>query len=265
MVRGQLGGYDGRVITNGDTSFVDVRRHEAEIRVAYTLEVATDLFEHGTHLGYPGAPEIDRRLLHMALNLMDADRAVQRALYKPGSSIPLEIAGNVAAGWGDTLTTIPFTDLCGTCAIRRGLGIDVVDYQHGGYFVGGLIGLGNSVGLGYALGLKGAGVKASGLQFSHWIPEKVLKRVPLVMRSWAVKKFGRSLWNGNYVTPLRHYKHDPAFFGGGARGPGMLRGLAAAGVPRFPWLIRHLDRFPRVLYGVIGGTVWGTAGDTPER
>ena len=51
------------------------------------------------------------------------------------------------------------------------------------------------VAAGGAAGLRAAGTKGAGLEFSHWIP----------------KRFGgpRSMWNGNFVSIAQHALSDP--------------------------------------------------------
>jgi hypothetical protein len=102
-----------------------------------------------------------------------------------------------------------------------------------------------STAAGGAGGLRAAGSKAAGKEFSHWIPDRVLKRTgsPFLRNT-----FGTSRANGNYVTPMRHYLHDPHR---------MLRGTTRAG--KFPPLVQQLDCVPRVYYGTGAGAAAGGA------
>lgn len=90
-----------------------------------------------------------------------------------------------------------------------------------------------SVGAGWA----GAGARTAGREFSHWIPDRLLKRTG---SRWIRRTFGRSRFNGNYVTRARHYKHDPHRYPAGWRNLG----------PRYNPVVRQLDRVPRVYYGI---------------
>jgi hypothetical protein len=98
---------------------------------------------------------------------------------------------------------------------------------------------------GGAGGLRAAGSKAAGKEFSHWIPDRVLKRSG---SQFLRNTFGTSRANGNYVTPMRHYLHDPHR---------MLRGTTRSG--KFPPVGQQLDRVPRVYYGAGGGAAVGGA------
>jgi hypothetical protein len=85
------------------------------------------------------------------------------------------------------------------------------------------------------------------LEFSHWIPNRYLKRIN---SKWAVKKFGLSKWNGNYVTKTRHYLHDPKRF---------LVGYSEKKLPnRYHPIVQQLDRVPRVYYGTVSGGLLGS-------
>jgi RHS repeat-associated protein len=117
-------------------------------------------------------------------------------------------------------------------AVQRRLGNDnQIDYCSTAYDVGQWTGVAWSTAFGGALGVRAAGVKGAGNEFSHWIPDRILKQGP----SWARKGFGRSALNGNYVTPYRHYLQDPFRYPGGWRSFG----------PRLNPLLRQLDRLPR--------------------
>lgn len=152
----------------------------------------------------------------------------------------LESIGNFSNGFADTITF----GLVG--AINRASGVSQFidkcsDAYSGGEWAGILWGL--IVGAGG--GWRGAGVKAKGMEFSHWIPNRILS--PLGSR-WLKTAFGRSRFNGNYVSPFRHYLHDSFRYPSGWRN-----------FPeRFPVLLQQFDRIPRVLYGAGAGV--GLAG-----
>ena len=58
-----------------------------------------------------------------------------------------------------------------------------------------------------------------------------------------INKFGKSKFNGNYVSPRRHAMHDTY--------------RHINNVKPFPSIARQLDRVPRVYYGTIIGGVYG--------
>ena len=94
-------------------------------------------------------------------------------------------------------------------------------------------------------GVKGA--RGSGIQFSHGIPERLLK---LTKNRWIIKKFGLSKFNGNYVSKMRHYKHD-------LYAHGNIMGESKNWGPRWPFLIQQFDRVPRLYYGLAAGFGYG--------
>jgi RHS repeat-associated protein len=103
-----------------------------------------------------------------------------------------------------------------------------------------------STAAGGAGGLRAAGSKAAGKEFSHWIPDRILKRTG---SNFVRNTFGKSPFNGNFVSPTRHYLHDPYRF---------LRGMGADG--KLPAVLQQLDRVPRVYYGTgVGGGIGGAA------
>jgi len=145
-------------------------------------------------------------------------------------AIPQPIVDAVA-GFGDTLS------LGLTNWVREQLDTnDVVDRCSGAYQAGGWAGFGLSVAMGVSGGLKAAGTSGVGKEFSHWIPTRM--------------GGPRSAWNGNYVTPARHYKHDPYRYPSGWRDLG----------PKWPAPIQQLDRIPNVYKGGALGAGYGAAG-----
>jgi RHS repeat-associated protein len=143
------------------------------------------------------------------------------------------IGDNLLLGFGDELRSV--------------FGVEGVDRCSGEYSAGEWTGVGVSVVLGGVQGIKAAGTKGVGREFSHWIADRVLKRTG---SRWIRNTFGRSLFNGNYVTPFRHFLHDPYRF---------LKGYETLG-ERLPALLRQLDRVPRLYYGAgVGAAVGGTA------
>ena len=157
----------------------------------------------------------------------------------PGTPSGADIS-DFAAGFGDTVT------FGGTKALRQALNLDYVDYCSGWYGGGELAGVAEAIALGGVLGLRAAGTRGVGKEFSHWIPHRRLKPFNRLIR----QKFGRSRFNGNYVSPIRHYKHDPYRYPRGWRDAG----------PRLNPVLRQLDRVPRVYYGTGAGGAWGAGG-----
>lgn len=108
-------------------------------------------------------------------------------------------------GWGDPLPdwVVDFSAGLGdsvsfgaTRWLRKKLGSDgVVNVCSSAYTGGEWAGLGVSVGTGLGGGIKAAGAKGLGKEFSHWIP----------------KRMGgpRSTWNGNFVSRETHALSDP--------------------------------------------------------
>lgn len=143
-----------------------------------------------------------------------------------------------AAGFGDTLS-FGITD-----KIRDWNGTNyVVDKCSGAYSAGEWTGIAYGFALGGALGLRAAGGRAAGMEFSHWIPSRArhLRIFQNRLGRWILRTGNRL--NGNYVTAARHYLHDPFRYPRGWRDLG----------PRFPALIRQFDRLPNVLKGLIAG------------
>jgi hypothetical protein len=89
-----------------------------------------------------------------------------------------------------------------------------------------------------------AGTRGAGREFSHGIPDRILKRTG---SNWVRNTFGRSRFNGNYVTPARHALHDPFRY-------------ITGGAGKLPAALQQLDRVPRIYYGAAAGGVLGTVG-----
>ena len=102
----------------------------------------------------------------------------------------LQNLSDFSAGFGDTLT------FGITRWIRKQLGSDDIVNKCSDWYKGGeWTGVAYSIATGLIGGLRAAGTRAAGKEFSHWIP----------------KRMGgpRSIWNGNYVTPAEHALSDP--------------------------------------------------------
>jgi len=108
----------------------------------------------------------------------------------PSGTQTLADFGNLGAGFADFWTfglTEWFRD-----QVNPGNSVDKCTPW---YKAGELLGAASTVGTGLAGGLRAAGVKAAGKEFSHWFPAR-----------W---KGPRSIWNGNFVSPETHALSDP--------------------------------------------------------
>ena len=143
-------------------------------------------------------------------------------------------SGNVAAGFGDTIT-FGFTNW-----IRDQMGTNgVVDKCSGAYSGGEWAGIGYSIAAGGAIGWRAAGQKAVGKEFSHWIPNRM--------------GGPRSKWNGNFVPKVTHALSDPF------RYRFMPRSWKATN-PMPNVISQQWTRIPYVYKGAAIGAAYGTAG-----
>ena len=62
--------------------------------------------------------------------------------------------------------------------------------------------------------------------------------------------FGKSPWNGNYVSQARHYFHDPYSYFRGWRDLG----------PKWNPVLQQIDRIPNLLKGLGLGAAYGLTG-----
>jgi hypothetical protein len=152
----------------------------------------------------------------------------------------LESVANFSAGFGDMLT-FGLTKLA-----RRNIDPSLIDTSSGAYIGGEATGFVVSVAMGATGGLRATGSRMAGREFSHWIPHRFLKG----RGRWLARTFGRSRFNGNFVTPARHYLHDAFRYPAGWRQLG----------PRLPRFLQQLDRVPRLYYGTAAGVGWGLGG-----
>jgi RHS repeat-associated protein len=111
-----------------------------------------------------------------------------------------------------------------------------VDTSSTAYKTGEWTGVANGIGIGIAGGIKAAGSKTAGNEFSHWIPQRA--------------GGPRSILNGNYVTPETHFLQDPYRFPTGWQNYG----------PKWNQIIQQLSRIPNVFKGTALGIGWGVGG-----
>lgn len=148
-------------------------------------------------------------------------------------SIP-QPAVDFGAGMGDTI-------LFGQGQrIRDALGVDGgVDQCSDAYDYGEWAGIGASLATGFAGGVRAAGVKGAGKEFSHWIPNRM--------------GGPRTIFNGNYVSTATHAVSDPY------RYRFMPRVWKAANPPMSTPMAQW-TRIPNVYKGAAAGGAYGAAG-----
>jgi hypothetical protein len=138
--------------------------------------------------------------------------------------------------------------------LRDLFGVDGgVDQCSGEYSAGEWAGIAGSFATGLVGGVKAAGVKAAGMEFSHAIPARVFRPSSKSYSATLDAAFGwaeKTILNGNYVTPLRHYLHDPFRYPKGWRDFG----------EKLPSWLQQLDRIPNVFKGGAAGAAYGAAG-----
>jgi RHS repeat-associated protein len=157
-------------------------------------------------------------------------------------------AADVAAGFGDTIS-FGLTDW-----VRDKMGTNnVVNKCSSMYDFGEWFGIAYGFAAGGAAGLRSAGRKVVGKEFSHWVPTRA--------KNWSVFNLGKgkrflksgNKWNGNYVSPQRHYYHDPFRYPKGWKDLG----------PKWPKPLQQLDRIPNVYKGAgVGGSLASTSANS---
>jgi hypothetical protein len=149
-------------------------------------------------------------------------------LWAWGDPIPQSVV-DASAGFGDTIS-FGFTDW-----VRDQMDTNSsVNKCSSAYSAGEWTGVGFGFAAGGAAGWRAGGRKAAGTEFSHWIPNRM--------------GGPRSRWNGNHVSPRRHYYHDPYRYPSGWRNFG----------PKWPKPAQQFDRIPNPYKGAAAGA--GAAG-----
>jgi len=101
------------------------------------------------------------------------------------------------------------------------------------------------------VGWRWAGEAAKGMEYSHWIPWRTLKRLGKAGK-YIDRVTRRYKLNGNYVTLRRHYLHDPW------RYPPMKKEITEAlWGKKWNFIRQQIDRIPRFPVGIISGAVIG--------
>jgi RHS repeat-associated protein len=141
--------------------------------------------------------------------------------------------------------------------IREEFGsITAINQNSPWYGAGEWSGVGLDVFRGGATGWETGGVKAAGKEFSHWLPNRIVKKIIPILKTRsgdaarAFRNWSRSPWNGNYVSSARHYYHDAFRYPLGWRNLG----------EKWPWWLQQLDRIPNVHKGAAAGAAAGAAG-----
>jgi RHS repeat-associated protein len=153
--------------------------------------------------------------------------------------VGIAYTGNFAAGFGDHVTTIPFTDIKLTKEARKLFGSDaVVDPCSGIYSAGEWSGLAWEIAFGGVGGLRSAGTRGVGKEFSHWVPARL--------------GGSRSLANGNYVSIAEHALSDPYRYR-------FMPRVWKSNNPLPNIVSQQWSRIPNVYKGIAAGTVVGAS------
>ncbi|MEX1827709.1 RHS repeat-associated core domain-containing protein [Luteibacter sp. CQ10] len=159
-------------------------------------------------------------------------------LWRFGDPLPQYVV-DFSAGFGDTI-------LFGQGhRIRKWLGTDgEVNSCSSAYSYGELAGIGASTVTGLAGGLRAAGKKAVGREFSHWIP----------------KRHGgpRSIWNGNFVTTKVHALSDPYRYQ-------FMPSTWKKANRMYSRPVQQWIRLPNVYKGIGSGAAYGVAGSALDN
>ena len=140
-------------------------------------------------------------------------------------------ASNFVSGMGDNLSF----GLTNTIRNATGLNSEV-NRNSGIYKAGEWSGVALSTAIGAGGGIKAAGTKGVGKEFSHWIPKR-----------WGGAK---SLWNGNYVSTAKHALMDPYRYRFTPKA-----WKAANSLPNA--MIRQFQRIPNIYKGLFSGMGYG--------
>jgi hypothetical protein len=160
----------------------------------------------------------------------------ETALAFESPSLPQGLVDGVA-GFGDALS------FGGSRYIRSQVGIGSVDYSSGTYTTGEVAGVGYSMAMGGAGGLRLAGSAGRGMEFSHWIPARM--------------GGPRSLFNGNYVRTAQHALSDPYRYRFMPRAWKAFNPMPSA-------IAQQFNRIPWVWRGTAAGSVYGGAAATGD-
>ncbi len=141
-------------------------------------------------------------------------------------------AVNFSAGLGDAILLNQGDRIRGWLDIGAGIDYTADEYRYGTW-----TGVGVTTAAGGVAGLRLAGTASRGLEFSHWIPNR-----------WGG---ARSLWNGNYVTTVKHALSDPFRYRFMPRTWKALNPLPSM-------LSQQWNRIPYLWKGLVGGGAYGS-------
>jgi RHS repeat-associated protein len=145
--------------------------------------------------------------------------------------------------------TIPILPILGGMVIGGGIDLGLQLLRNGGNFDcvdWGSVAL--SAGLG-AFGGGLGGMRRAGTEFSHWIPARYFRPTSRYYKPWLPKWLNNPM-NGSYVSPVRHYKHDPFRH---------LRNARELYGDKWHPALQQLDRIPNWMKGGAAGGGAGAA------
>ena len=143
-------------------------------------------------------------------------------------------AVDFSAGMGDTILFGQGHRLRDLFNVSGGIDMCSSDYSNGEW-----VGMAASAATGVAGGMRAAGARGAGKEFSHWIPSRLGGPA--------------SIWNGNYVSIATHAVSDPY------RYKFMPRVWKAANPP-MGTAMSQWTRFPNVYKGAVTGAAVGSGG-----
>ena len=180
------------------------------------------------------------------VNFVDPSGELPEWAWRALAGMPTapQAAVDYVAGAGDNLS------FGATKLIRKAFDFnDEVNTNSGYYTAGEWTGTAISTATGVAGGIRAAGTKAVGKEFSHWIPDRILKKTG---SDFVRNTFGKSIFNGNYVTESAHALSDPL----------RNRFMSSAWKKLNPLhnpLMRQWERIPNLYKGALAGFSYSMA------
>jgi hypothetical protein len=124
--------------------------------------------------------------------------------------------------------------------LRNFLDIDGgIDKCSGAYSAGEWAGIAASFATGFAGGVRAAGTKGAGREFSHWLPNRL--------------GGPRTIFNGNYVSAATHARSDPYRYN-------FMSKAWKENNPMYNPFVQQWVRLPNVYKGTAAGGAYGAAG-----
>ncbi len=177
-------------------------------------------------------------------------------LYDPNGMWPEWAPGSDSYSWGEYFGDVGdvYAGEAKGAAENLSFGLYKPCYENDMQSAGGVIGdyaaTAATLATGVGGGLKAAGTKGAGKAFSHWIPDRILKKSG---SNFIRNTFGKSLLNGNYVSKARHALHDDW-----ARR--FMSKAWKSSNPQWSRLMQQLDRLPRAPIGAAAGAAAAAGG-----